>query len=73
MTKKKEELAVGRDLTIESLKKPEEPYVVFKHRLIPAVIDETATVRMTEPPMTDPVMNMLCFMMTGKSLEELDD
>jgi hypothetical protein len=43
--KKKEELAVGRDLTIESFRNPEEPYVVFKHRIKAQVIDETACVR----------------------------
>jgi hypothetical protein len=40
-----------RDLTIESFKKPEEPYVVASYRLKPQCIDESPTVRMYQPPM----------------------
>ena len=60
MTKKKEnkkkkedpyvKYAVGRDLQIESFKKPEEPYVVATYRLKGAVIDETSCVRGPKPP-----------------------
>lgn len=37
--KKKEELAVGRDLTMESFRKPEEPYIMVDYRLTAKVID----------------------------------
>jgi len=46
--------------------------IVWSHRIKAEVIDSPPIVRMTEPPMTDPVMNMLCYMMTGKSLDELE-
>ncbi len=45
VSKKKEELAIGRDLTIESFRKPEEPYVVATYRLNPKCIDAPAYVR----------------------------
>jgi len=70
MTKKKE---VSRDLAIESFRKPQEPYVIADYRLKAQVIDTPTQYRMTKPKMVDPVMNMLCYMMTGKSLEELDN
>ena len=55
MTKKKKELAVPRDLTIESFKKPEEPYVIANYRLTPAVIDEPSTRRIYTPTMHNDV------------------
>ena len=63
MTKKKKE-----ELTLESFRKLKwEP----KWRMSAGVIDAPAITRMTEVPMKDPIMNMLCYMMTGKDLDDL--
>jgi len=50
VAKKKEGLAVGRDLTIESFKEEEPPYVVFKHRIKAEVIDAPSHIRGPKPP-----------------------
>ncbi len=63
MTKKKE------DLTLESFKK--EYKWEQKWRMSAGLIDTPATTRMTNVPMKDPIMNMLCYMMTGKDLDDL--
>lgn len=68
--KKKEELPIG-DLILESFKT--EPTWEPKWRLSAQVIDSPTQYRMTKPKMVDPMMNMMCYMMTGKSLEELDN
>lgn len=69
--KKKEELLPIGDLILESFKT--EPTWEPKWRLSAQVIDAPTQYRMTKPKMVDPVMNMMCYMMTGKSLEELDN
>jgi len=69
VTKKKKELAVPRDLTLESFRKEYkwEPKWIIKA----GVIDTPSITRMTEVKMKDPIMNMLCYMMTGKDLDDL--
>lgn len=58
--KKKKELAVPKDLTIESFKNPDEPYVIANYRLKAQVIDTPTTRRIYEPPMhNDAFLNYL--------------
>ncbi len=72
VAKKKEE---PRGLTLDSWNDDmkDNMDIVWSHRIKAEVIDEPATRRMTKPKMVDPMMNMMCYILTGKSLEELDD
>jgi len=69
LTKKKEKVAKKKEeLTLESFRKFKwEPKWIIKA----GIIDTPAIVRLTEPPKKDPIMNMLCYMMTGKDLDDL--
>ena len=47
---RKKKLAVGRDLTIENFRKPEEPYVMVNYRIKAEVIDAPSHIRGPKPP-----------------------